>query len=358
MPRFRSFSELELAAQPLNKLKLVCLAQCEPVCSINWLLNRQPIGKLEMQPNRPNQEQLQQLAQVQEIADNQTRIFKSAGRLEATLATTTLLGPASTLMESPLATSASTTAGSSLPLSLVQVDNLIHRKTASSLERFPWYKQTSFVPAATSAASPSPTEMATQVELASRQLMRDSYELANGLAAQAGPSGGGDRQQPPLSSNVFSKLELSYNQISRLLSDIGSRGHISRGANQQGGPLQQQGQPLDGDELLVECKLDETFGGRHEQFGSAHVKPDDFYPYLRGDQHRLWAAGESEDNDDHEQQQSDFSLAALNFDQVELSSLLAPAGGGGGGRSRQASASMAANSFQTRIHLESKYQPG
>jgi hypothetical protein len=181
MPPFRSFSELELAAQPMNKLRLVCMAECEPVCSIDWLVDGRPlVGE--------GQQQQQLLGQAQEIADNQTRIFKSARRLES---------PASLM--AAVSEAAGGPAGP--PSNLVQVDNLIHRRTGSSSERFPWYRQTGFgQPVGASGGPPAADPAVAQVELASRQLMRDSYELAAAAA-----------------SNVFSKLELSYSQIGRLL---------------------------------------------------------------------------------------------------------------------------------------------
>jgi len=51
MPSVRSFSELELSANSAAKLNLICLAQCEPICSIDWQLNGQPL--FPANPNQP-----------------------------------------------------------------------------------------------------------------------------------------------------------------------------------------------------------------------------------------------------------------------------------------------------------------
>lgn len=41
----RSFSELELNANPSQRLNLACMAKCEPICSIGWLLNGRMLGQ-------------------------------------------------------------------------------------------------------------------------------------------------------------------------------------------------------------------------------------------------------------------------------------------------------------------------
>lgn len=39
MPPLKSFSELELRSKGSETIKLVCSAQCEPLCSLNWFIN-------------------------------------------------------------------------------------------------------------------------------------------------------------------------------------------------------------------------------------------------------------------------------------------------------------------------------
>lgn len=163
LPPLRSFSEPELSLNPASRLKLACLARCEPICSIDWHLNGQlltPITPLRLD-----------FARSREFHPNQSVVFTRS--LE--------------LANSPLATA---------HLSVGLLENVVRQPNESS---FAWIKQS--VVGALQTNSPE------ALEWSSRQLRRDSDLLDE-------------------SANVISKLELSYSQIEQLMARQESSGNL------------------------------------------------------------------------------------------------------------------------------------
>lgn len=169
MPPVRSFSELELNANLASRLKLICAAQCEPVCSIDWYIAQRPIA-----------ERTQQAVNFIRPAESRPSLlnsFFSGG-------------------DSSVAPMSSFTfeAQREFPLDglsgLTVIENLINRPNDT---QFSWLRETSLSQFTTDSSS-------IQLNSASRQLAREAEQLLTSLGA-----------------NVFSKLELTYHQLVQLL---------------------------------------------------------------------------------------------------------------------------------------------
>lgn len=194
MPQMRSFSELELSANPANKLRLVCLAQCEPLCSIEWYLNQEPLVAAAAVASTS--------AAVVGLQDS-----AASGGLVNRSARINLAAEAGFVHRQELQ-------AASLPwFRLVSTENVIHqqqpiadayRNTSSGGGgRFSWLRQTSL---GAIGGHPSLGQLQ-QLDWLGRQLMREASE----------------QQYLPDQVNVFSRLELSYNTIVRLLEAAGGQ---------------------------------------------------------------------------------------------------------------------------------------
>lgn len=205
MPTIRSFSELELNANSGNKLRLICLAQCEPVCSLDWYLNEHLLTTSE----RPDQDaNLEYTFQVNNA--NQTVMSR---RL---------------MHELPLDSSSS---------GIVSVENLIYRPSNSS-SKFTWLRETTFgVPTG---------KQADLIDSESKQLMREA-----------------DLHLSSANANVFSRFELTYNQINQLL---------------------QSARETQADQIELKCKLNAMLAGsswpssKSKQFTYAFLEAEHWFP--------------------------------------------------------------------------------
>lgn len=187
MPQMRSFSELELSANPTNKLRLVCLAQCEPLCSIEWYLNQEPAAAAaaRSEPSAAANKLGQLAAQTNQTM---TRVKLVAAEANGFVQKQELFA-------------------AGLPwLRLTSVENVLQRDlpmtpsqghTAdATASRFGWLRQSSL-----NGGQAPITQQQEQLDWLGRQLMREAAE----------------RQYSPDQVNVFSRLALSYNAIARLL---------------------------------------------------------------------------------------------------------------------------------------------
>lgn len=178
MQPMRSFSELELSANPTNKLRLVCVAQCEPLCSLDWYLNGQPAvgtlgpdGVVERFFSVAN-DQLVPLS-AGEPSQNQTEPL---------------------LIRRGLAFQMDKLANSESEFRLLED---VFQWQNNSPFAYAWFKETSLA-----AHQPQAEPQGANGGWSSaRQSNREAADLRSGR----------------LDANVFSKLEITYNQLSQLL---------------------------------------------------------------------------------------------------------------------------------------------
>lgn len=239
MPTIRSFSELELNANSASKLRLICMAECEPICSIDWYLNRQLLFGETATTTKTTYDKSHTL---QEVA---TSLLDSN---PAATANQTVLSR-HCLHELPVSES-----GSSM---MNFVENLIYRYNSSG--RFTWLRETSF-----SSENQKRAVAAVHGVESSDHRMAD-YSDASKLMREA------DLQLSKANANVFSKFELTFNQIGQLL---------------------QRDQSQNSGEILLECKLNVMFGGgvspngianhhhqqQQQQLGYTFVEPQHWFP--------------------------------------------------------------------------------
>lgn len=233
MPAIRSFSELELNANSASKLRLICMAECEPICSIDWYLNRQLFSASTTTSDKGFT--LQEVVPLL-LGSNQ------ASAAAATMNQTQTVLSRSSLHELPLES------GSSM---MVSVENLIYRLNPSG--KFTWRRESSFSGSQKRAVDSVESSKGDDYSDISRLMREADLHLSNGNA------------------NVFSKFELTYNQIVQLLQDRNSG------------------------EVLLECKLNDMFLGatssssssssngnlKHHQLGFAFVEPQHWFPSER-----------------------------------------------------------------------------
>lgn len=222
MPQTRSFSELELNANPTNKLRLACLAQCEPLCSIEWYLNQEPLASAAVsQADNP--------AATGAAANKRAAAARGITAAEAATLTTTM-NQTATVVGAGFVLRQELLAANPAWFRLVSIENVLHHQQQQSApadaplvvvgsqrngtsSRFAWLRQSSLGAAAAAAAAPvtgghpSIIQQQQQLDWQGRQLMREASE----------------QQYLPDQVNVFSRLELSYNSIARLLEAAGSQ---------------------------------------------------------------------------------------------------------------------------------------
>lgn len=154
MPSYRSFTDLELSSQPNKQLRLTCLAQCEPLCSIDWLLNGKIISIEEL------------IETGQWLSSSNEQVFYETRRAK---------------LES---------------LELFQLNNVIRVPSSTEARKFSWTKQSTW----SFSLNNSQVVRLNQHQLASEQLARVSQETSDALDA-----------------NVLSKFEINYNQLIQVL---------------------------------------------------------------------------------------------------------------------------------------------
>lgn len=222
MPPMRSFSETELAANPTNKLRLICLAQCEPLCSIDWYLNGQPFfGSADT------------LAKDGTIAE---QLFKVAANDRFVPLASGEYGPQAS-------GSSSSGLNYSEPL-------LIRREFAFKMDKFAKSEnnfillEDVFQSHNNSLKSPFTWFKETSLASAHQQLTIENSHLGGRpllLSRKAMPEAANLRSNS-FDANVLSKLEITYNQLSHLLS----------GSNENDQDL---------GEILIQCRLNRMLDG-------------------------------------------------------------------------------------------------
>lgn len=281
MPTIRSFSELELNANSASKLRLICMAECEPICSIDWYLNRQlfppPTTTTTAKTKTSDRNSLLEVAPLLDSNPSGSGNSNTRAHNNSNL---TVLSRRS-LHELPLET------GSSM---MLFVENLIYNRynsSSSASSKFTWLRETSF----SAGNSKKRTVDVESSEFGSdiRQLMREA-----------------DLHLTNTNVNVFSKFELTYNQIGQLL---------------------QSSQQSSGDEISLECKPNVMLQGpsysssRHpngngngnekrkqrQQLEYAFIEPQHWFP----------------DKDDSTLTSSLYQFAMSNDQQLNLTTLFA-----------------------------------
>lgn len=208
MPPVRSFSELELSAKPTNKLRLICLAQCEPLCSLDWYLNGRPFvgaDTLVMAAARDAQHNARQTKQAQ----NSNNINNNTE------------GPLLIRREFLVRTMNSNNEPELGNFNLLE--DVFQRRNNSPFARYTWFKETNLV------AVGHQQQPALQMEPQAAELRSDGL----------------------LDANVFSKLEITYNQLSQLLMASKASGYDDD--NDDGGE--------DSGETLIECRINKILDG-------------------------------------------------------------------------------------------------
>lgn len=231
MPPVRSFSEPELLAAPNGRLRLACMAECEPLCSVQWLLNGRPL--------RAPPSQLEPEPQHASGSNDHQQLEANGSWLASTWPVTF--------------------EGSSGRLSLFE-----SRRSGQNGSRFGWLKASGL---SLTAGAPA----ASDLELAKGQLMRQAEPLL--LAAEA---------------NVFSKLELAYSQILQLLlsqmrESSSSPESALDGGSDGGGNAEneanendkRESSKVEGSAIDIKCKLN---GGLDEQLSRALIEPGRWFP--------------------------------------------------------------------------------
>lgn len=360
MPTRRSFSDLELSANPGSKLKLACMAKCEPLCSIDWYLERkfspsnsahQPGSNLGLdaaivveKPIKLTGDNLRSRKvrfKGNFVAYGSGRVKQPNGVAPAPATTTT--------MSSDYPNNSNETGklvqwnynelsyddhDDNLQVfkpPLVLLENLVSMRAAQG-SRFAWLYESSLSQKQhqSSGYVGGGSDDTSSIEVASRQLMRDAELNLNGVVGGISDgSGGGQIHASPstIGANVFSKLELTYNQLGQLLAGPSGGGGISSsggsGSESESGslfltatgPTDQQNQHHQAagktmtptlaaaisvapqsrkqraDEIVIKCKLNTTFRGHlfgrgggqarswnYQALGYALVEPHHWFP--------------------------------------------------------------------------------
>lgn len=174
----RSFSELELSTNPTNKLRLICLAQCEPLCAVDWYLNGQPAVDTLARDGV--------VERFFSVANDQL-VPLNAGQNESQNHTEPLL------IRRGLAFRMDKLANSEGEFRLLED---VFQWQNNSPFAYAWFKETSLA-----AHQPQAEPQGAAGWSSARQSIREAADSRSGRP----------------DANVFSKLEITYNQLSQLL---------------------------------------------------------------------------------------------------------------------------------------------
>lgn len=225
MPVVKSFSKLELESNSANKLKLFCMAQCEPLCSIDWYFGFKPpddTGETELSSKTADS------SKNNDNHDSKFNVIYKEQLLSSAQSIVSLVNQNSAdsyhwdinNYTTLFASKQNYNSGSSeiINNNLSLIENLIHLQNENL---FAWFKQTSLqLPASSSSSSAASSGTTTNnnnynnspLELSSKQLLKELAEFTSNSGSNLIKK-----------ANVISKLELTYNKINRLFNVYSSR---------------------------------------------------------------------------------------------------------------------------------------